>query len=212
MFSGITQGLYQIAALEKKANFIDYTVTLSEALCDGLSSGQSIAIDGVCQTVVDIQGICVRFQAIEETLNKTTLRWLNQGDWVSVERSLRLGDEIGGHEVSGHVFGLAKIQQRYPANEQLTLLIQCNPAWMKYILPKGFIALDGSSLTVGETNAAEGCFYVHLIPETLDRTRFGSKQIGDKINLEFDQKTKTLVDTVERILPSYLKMHQSCAT
>jgi riboflavin synthase len=205
MFSGITEGLYPIIALKREPGLINYTVNLSKELCIGLRTGDSIAIDGVCQTVVKCIGTHVSFQAIQETLDKTTLNEMKNGDYVSVEPSVRIGEALGGHEVSGHVFGTALIQQKIETLNNLTLVIQCNPSWMKYILPKGFIAVDGSSLTIGETDSEQGLFSLHLIPETLKLTKFSQKKVHDKVNLEFDQKTKTIVDTVERLLPSLTK-------
>jgi riboflavin synthase len=200
MYSGITKGLYEIIVLNKAPGLISYTVNLSSELCKDLRPGDSVAIDGVCQTVVKIEKTHVSFQVIQETLDKTTLNELQLGRYVSIERSLRYGDEMGGHEVSGHVFGVAVIHQKIVEKNNLTLIIQCNPEWMKYILPKGFIAVDGSSLTVGKTLPKQGLFYLHLIPETLRRTNFTHKQIHARVNIEFDYKTKTIVDSVERIL------------
>jgi len=200
MYSGITKGLYEVVSLTKRPGLISYTVNLSTDLSNNLNPGDSVAIDGVCQTLVSLSGTQATFQAIQETLKKTTLHELHQGSLVSVERSLRWGDEMGGHEVSGHIFGTAVIYQKIQNSDNLTLVIQCDPSWMKYILPKGFIAVDGSSLTVGETNPEQGLFYLHLIPETLRLTNFANKEVQDNVNIEFDHKTKTIVDTVERVL------------
>jgi riboflavin synthase len=204
MFSGITKGLYEVTTLSKSPSLISYTVNLSPDLCKNLNNGDSVSIDGVCQTLVSLTGTQASFQAIQETLDKTTLNELTLGNYVSIERSLHWGDENNGHEVSGHVFGTAYVHQKIMDNENLTLVIQCNPSWMKYILPKGFIAVDGSSLTVGNTYPDQGLFYIHLIPETLRITNFAHKQLNDKINIEFEHKTKTIVDTVERILADKL--------
>ncbi len=200
MYSGITRGLFEVVALTRSPGLISYTVNLSPELTKNLNPGDSVSIDGVCQTVVNITGTQVTFQAIQETLDKTTLDELHKGSLVSVERSLRMGDEMGGHEVSGHVFGTGVIQQKIMDNGNVSLVIRCQPEWMKYILPKGFIAVDGSSLTVGDTVPEQGLFYLHLIPETLRLTNFANKQVNDKVNIEFDHKTRTIVDTVERIL------------
>ena len=200
MYSGITKGLFAVIALTKTPGLLTYTVNLSPELSQNLQVGDSVSIDGVCQTVISISCTQVSFQAIQETLEKTTLNELTLGNTVSVERSLRLSDEIGGHEVSGHVFGTGVIHQVLPSENNLTLVIQCDPNWMKYILPKGFIAVDGSSLTVGDTEPARGLFTLHLIPETLKRTHFADKKPSDRVNIEFDSKTKTIVDTVERYL------------
>lgn len=200
MYSGITKGLFEVIALTKSAGLLNYTVNLSPELSQNLSIGDSVAVDGVCQSVVNLTGTQASFQAIQETLDKTTLNDLHKGCYVSIERSLRWGDEMGGHEVSGHVSGTAIIHKKIVDRDNVTLIIQCNPSWMKYILPKGFIAVDGSSLTVGETKPEEGLFYLHLIPETLRVTNFAKKQEHDRVNIEFDHKTKTIVDTVERYL------------
>lgn len=200
MYSGITQGLYEIVSLTQNPGLITYSVNLSADLCKDLKPGDSVSVDGVCQTLVNLEGTQASFQAIQETLDKTTLNELRLGSYVSIERSLRWGDEMGGHEVSGHVFGTAVIQQKTVAHDNVTLVIQCDPSWMKYILSKGFIAVDGSSLTVGKTDQEQGLFYLHLIPETLRLTHFATKEVNDRVNIEFDHKTKTIVDTVERIL------------
>ena len=202
MYTGITKGLYEVIALTKAPGLISYTVKLSKALSKDLKPGDSVSVDGVCQTVVEIDDTTVSFQAIQETLDKTTLNELHKGSYVSIERSLRFGDEIGGHEVSGHVFGTGVIHQKIVADNQLSLTIQCDPDWMKYILPKGFIAIDGSSLTVGDTVPEQGLFNIYLIPETLRRTNFANKGLNASVNIEFDQKTKTIVDSIERILSS----------
>lgn len=200
MYSGITKGLFQVTSLTRHPGLLQYTVKLPHDLCSNLQIGDSVSVDGVCQTVVNLDGTYVSFQAIKETLNKTTLNELQQGSYVSIDRSLRWGDEVGGHEVSGHVFGTGIIHQKIIEDNNLTLAIQCNPDWMKYILPKGFVAINGSSLTVGETRPEQGLFYLHLIPETLRLTNFSEKPILDRVNIEFDNRTKTIVDTVERIL------------
>ncbi len=197
MYSGITQGLYRVSQIKKKPGLIEYSVILSPALVQDLKIGASINIDGVCQSVTQIKGLEVRFAAMAETLRLTTLNELFEGRLVSVERSLRYGDEMGGHEIAGHVWGTAEINQRQVQENNLTLRLKCPASWMKYILPKGFIAVDGSSLTVGMTDP-QGFFDIHLIPETLRVTNFGNKKLGDKVNIEVNHQTQVIVDTVER--------------
>lgn len=201
MYSGITQGLYPVSKVEKKPGLILYSVKLNSALTQDLKIGASINIDGVCQTVVHIKDNEISFAAMAETLRLTTLNDLFEGRLVSVERSLRYGDEIGGHEIAGHVWGTAEVSARKPQENNLTLTLTCPAEWMRYILPKGFIAVDGSSLTVGLTNP-QGGFEIHLTPETLRVTHFNNKKPGDKLNIEIDHNTRVIVDTVERFLTS----------
>jgi len=204
MYSGITRGLFAVVHVDKKPGFMTYTVRLSSPLLNNLTIGASVSIDGVCQTVVSIVDNDVTFNAIEETLNKTTLHQLSVGSKVSVERSLCYGDEVGGHEVAGHILGTARIIVVTPSENNLSITIQCPPEWMRFIFTKGFIAVDGSSLTVGKTDP-KGTFTLHLIPETLRLTNFGNKRVGDLVNIELDHNTQTIVATVERIL-SEMKM------
>jgi riboflavin synthase len=200
MYSGITQGLFDVIHVEKKPGLLTYTVRLSEKLLENLKIGASISIDGVCQTVVSIHDNDVTFNAIQDTLDRTTLDELYTGRQVSVERSMCYGDESGGHEVAGHVMGTATVTEVTRTENNLDMTLQCPPTWMKYIFPKGFIAVDGSSLTVDQVDMA-GTLTLHLIPETLRVTNFGNKQAGDRVNIELDHRTQAIVDTVERMLP-----------
>lgn len=195
MFSGITQGLFPVVSLKKHEKLIHYTVALNETLIEGLKPGASVAIDGVCQTVVAIDELNVSFDAMCETLTKTTLSELFITRKVSVERSLCWGNEIGGHEVSGHIAEKAIIVARQTTRNNLCLTIQCSRYCFSFIKPKGFIALDGSSLTVGTLDKVHRNFTVYLIPETLRTTNFANKSIGDYVNLEPDMKTVILVET-----------------
>lgn len=199
MYSGITRGVFPVTALERRPGVIRLTVALNEPLSQDLELGASVAIDGVCLSVVARDGVSVSFEAIAETQARTTLGALVEGRLVSVERSCRVGDELGGHDVFGHVMGTGEVLARSYVGEQLDLTIGVPSAWMKYILPKGFIALDGSSLTVSEARG-EGSFTVHLIPETLRVTNFAARMVGDRINVELDARTVAIVDTVERVL------------
>lgn len=199
MFTGITRGLFPIVRVAREPDLLRYWVDLGP-LAEGVELGASIAIDGVCQTAVEREGSVVRFDAIRETLERTTLGRLEPGSRVSVERSVRVGDEIGGHEVSGHVFGTGEIVELRRESHDVAVEVRIDADRMRYVMPKGFVALDGSSLTVGETDPAAGTFWVHLIPETLARTHFGTASVGDRINVELDARTVAIVDTVERVL------------
>jgi len=200
MFTGIVQGIGHVKKIEKKANLIHFAVGTRESLLLNLQRGASIAIDGVCLTALDFDKECVWFDAIEETLQRTTFKSLKEGQVVNVERSAKLGDEIGGHILSGHVYGTVQIQniERKPGN--CIMFFSCPSAWTKYLFSKGFIALNGVSLTLVDVQPDPGLFSVHFIPETLQQTTFGSKIKGDWINLELDIHTQAAVDTVERLL------------
>jgi len=198
VFTGITRGTFEVVSVEREPGLLRYAVDLGDYGA-GLELGASVSIDGVCQTVVALDGSVARFDAIQETLDKTTLDELEAGTLVSVERSARVGDEIGGHDVSGHVRGTGRIAETVEDGHEVKLVIAVAPEWMKYVLPKGFIAVDGSSLTVGETDPA-GRFSVYLIPETLRLTNLGNKKVDDRVNIELDPRCVAIVDTVERVL------------
>lgn len=200
MYSGITRGLFEVTHVEKKPGLTTYRVKLNDELLQGVTIGASISIDGVCQTVTAIKNNEVTFQAMEETLQRTTLNDLYEGKKVSVETSLRYGDVIGGHEMAGHVLGTAKIVDIQQSENNFGMTLQCPEEWMKCIFTKGFIAVDGSSLTVGETDFKKNTFKIHLIPETLRVTNFKNKKIGDRVNIELDFKIQTIVKTVENFL------------
>jgi len=198
MFSGITRGLHSVVDVSREPGLLHFAVELGDYGAD-LAPGASVSIEGVCQTVTRFADGVAHFDAIQETLDKTTLGELSVGMEVSVERSARFGDELGGHEVSGHVTGTGTLSERVVEGHDVRLRITVPEDWMRFILPKGFIALDGSSLTVG-ADLGEDYFDVFLIPETLRLTRFGDKPVGARINVEPDPKTVAIVHTVERVL------------
>ena len=195
MYTGIVSGTAPVIAVADGEGIRTLTIDLG-GFSDGLQIGASVALDGVCMTVVSLEGTEVRFDAIEETLGRTTLERAIQGHMVNVERSLRMGDELGGHILSGHVMMTAKIIGRVERGEGLDLVIE-NPLEARpYILEKGFIAIDGMSLTIGE--ASDEGFALHIIPETLRATTIGEKEVGDSVNLEIDSRTQAVVETVMR--------------
>jgi riboflavin synthase len=202
MYTGIVQRVVDIIAVNKKTGLNTFKIAFDDGLLNNLTIGASVAVDGVCLTVTTIENKQVSFDAMQETLNKTTLGILKAGDKVNIERSAKQGDEIGGHLLSGHVEGTAKIIKITESENNYVLDFSCPAAWMKYILPKGFIAINGASLTIVNTELT-GDFSVHLIPETLRATTFGQKQLGDTVNIEIDNQTKVIVTTVERYLQEH---------
>jgi riboflavin synthase len=200
MFTGIVRGAFPVKRILRKPNAMSYCVQLPDELLAGLERGASVAIDGTCQTAAEIDGSLVRFDANDETLRVTTLNELAEGSLVHVERSARQGDENGGHVLSGHVDGTAEIIAVERTPENLALVVSVPVPLGKYVFNKGFIALQGASLTVNGWDERANTFRVNLIPETLRLTTFGGKRIGDRVNLEIDRQTQIIVDTIERAL------------
>ena len=187
-----------VSVEQPAADFRTHTVELPEDMAGGLQTGASVAHNGCCLTVTETDGRTARFDLMAETLDKTNLGRLKAGDLVNLERAARFGDEIGGHLMSGHITATTEIL-RIERTEHNTTMHFALPAALKpYILPKGFVGLDGCSLTIGSVGVDSFC--VHLIPETLRRTLFGTRQAGDTVNLEIDPQTQAVVDTVSRIL------------
>ena len=193
MFTGIVAASCEVVATEQGQEVRSIVVDLS-GYDDDLEIGASVAIDGVCMTVVSSIDGHVTFEAIPETLERTTVGLLKQGSRVNIERSLRMGDELGGHILSGHIMSTARILQRTQKGEGIDLLIEHQADTKPYILEKGYIAVDGMSLTVGEVQS-EG-FNLHIIPETLRITTIGAKTEGDLVNIEVDSRTQAVVDTI----------------
>ena len=198
MFTGIVQRKAKIISIEKKEQLHTLEVALDKVHQDGLVIGASIANNGTCLTVVKINDNSVCFDVIEETLKVTNLVDLAVGDEVNLERAAKFGDEIGGHLLSGHVHTQAEIVTINRTATNCDICFKIAPEWQKYVLPKGFISIDGISLTLGDV--ADGYFWVHLIPETLAVTNLGGRSIGQHVNIEIDSQTQAIVDTVERMM------------
>ncbi len=196
MYTGIVAGVAPVSDVEQGDGIVKITIDL-DGFLEGIRIGASVSLDGVCMTVVRINGSSVCFDAIEETLQRTTLGGLSKGDLVNVERSLKVGDELGGHILSGHVMGKARIIEKIDKGEGFDLKIECPIGASPYILEKGFIAVDGMSLTVGEVSGKS--FSLHIIPETIRATTIGDKGVGDMVNVEIDSRTQAVVDTIRRM-------------
>ncbi|QSX35331.1 riboflavin synthase subunit alpha [Shewanella avicenniae] len=198
MFTGIVQANCEVLSIDKKSGLHTLGVAIPQELRIGLQLGASVANNGVCLTVTELADDRVFFDVMEETLALTNLTDLQQGSRVNIERSLTFGKEIGGHILSGHVQTLARIEQVDVTESHYNLKLSFAPEWKKYIFYKGFIGVNGCSLTVGEVDG--NCFWLHLIPETLRLTNLASYQPGMTLNLEIDSQTQAIVDTVERVL------------
>ena len=189
MFTGIIQDFGLITHFDKGLYQIKTNLDLSNC-----NEGASISCNGVCLTATSI-GQQVTFDVIPETIHRTTLGSLKPGDSVNVERALKFGDELGGHLLSGHIMGTAHISKVHDQD----YTICCPPEMADYIQEKGYIAVDGISLTIGETDG-NGGFDVHIIPETLRLTTLGNKAVGDRVNIEIDAMTQAVVETTKRMM------------
>lgn len=198
MFTGIVQGTAEVVEIIEKTNFRTHVVRLPQPLLPGLEPGASVAHNGCCLTVTAIDGERVAFDLMQETLKVTNLGELGVGDRVNVERAARFGDEIGGHAMSGHILCTAEVSRVIESENNRQVWFRIPSRWRKYVFTKGYIGIDGISLTIGEVEADE--FNVNLIPETLQRTNIGSRRVGDRINIEIDPQTQAIVDTVERVM------------
>ncbi|NOH79708.1 riboflavin synthase subunit alpha [Vibrio sp. RE86] len=198
MFTGIVQGMAEVVAINKKEKFQTHTVRLIGEMNQGLAIGASVAHNGCCLTVTKIENDLIDFDLMQATLSLTNLGSVSEGDVVNIERAAKFGDEIGGHSMSGHISLVGEVVEVIDTPNNRTIWFSVPQEMIKYVLAKGYIGLDGCSLTIGEV--AENRFSVHLIPETLERTLFGRREVGDKINVEFDPQTQAIVDTVERVL------------
>lgn len=197
MFTGIVQGTALIKSIEKKDRLFRMAIEFPQSALKNVSHGASIAINGTCLTVSEFTSNTAHFDVMMETLRVTNLNHLTIGSVVNFERAAKFGDEIGGHLLSGHIHTTVTVSSVDKTENNCIIKFKVPEEWTKYILPKGFVAVNGCSLTVGEV--ANNEFNVYLIPETLEITTFGSTTAGDVINLEVDHQTQTIVDTVERL-------------
>lgn len=198
MFSGIVAEVGIVNAVEGSQQAVALTIEASPMFGE-VAIGESIAVNGVCLTVVRRHGSTFAVDVSPETLRATNLGALRSGEGVNLERSLRLNDRLGGHLVSGHVDGVGTIIDKRPEANALHYDIQVPSALMRYIVPKGSVAVDGISLTVVACRS-EG-FQVTIIPHTAALTTIGRKEIGASVNLECDMIGKY----VERMLQARLE-------
>ncbi|AEO08474.1 riboflavin synthase subunit alpha [Buchnera aphidicola str. Ak (Acyrthosiphon kondoi)] len=204
MFTGIVNGIATIVSIKKKIKSYRYTVELPSNLSKNLNLGDSISHNGCCLTVQSINGTYIICDVVEETLKRTNLGILDIGDNINIERSVKYGDEIGGHIVSGHIMNTAEICKILKSGNTCTIWLKIkNVSLMKYIFYKGFICIDGISLTVGDVVKNEFC--VHIIPHTFLSTTIKNKKNGSLMNIEIDFYTQTIVDTTERLINKNIK-------
>lgn len=202
MFTGIVKGLGTVIAIEAREAFKVFKIEVGD-LVPNPQIGGSVAINGVCLTIAQVDGSILAFEVMAETLKRSTFNLMSVGEKVGIETPLRLGDELGGHIVQGHVDGTAQLLEREQVGENVRLRFWISGKLGRQILPKGSVALDGVSLTVCDpvaypnavetkTKAQTFTFDVWLVPLTLVRTTLGHKIVGEKVNVEIDYWVKII--------------------
>ena len=208
MFTGIVQGIATVAQATDKPGLRSFRLQLPPGFAEGLAIGASVAVDGTCLTVTALHGVDqADFDVMQQSLALTTLAGLREGSAINVERAARDGAEIGGHPLSGHIDFMARIGQIRRPENNCVLRFEVAAPWMRYVFAKGYIAVNGASLTVAEAQRqrdGSGWFEVWLIPETLRMTTFGAKREGDAVNIEIERSTQVFVDTVRSAIDERL--------
>lgn len=202
MFSGIVQELGQLESISKSDSILKLNIKTTHNFTNGVNIGDSIAVDGVCLTATKVENQHLSFDAVPETLSRTIMSTYKKESKINLEKSLQYGDVVGGHLNSGHIHCVGVVKEVEIIDAAKDVLIEISNDWGKYIFEKGYISLNGCSITIGEINVER--FKVHLIPETLSSTNLDLLVHGDRVNIEFDQNTITIVDTTERILSNKL--------
>lgn len=201
MYTGIVQGLEKVTAIQQGQGYITLVISDKKDFFTDVFIGASVAINGVCLTVtqIDRAQAQIHFDISDVTLALTTLKTLQVGDEVNIERSAKIGAENGGHNLYGHIEGTALVKHLERRGETLHLDIQIPQGNIKYFFLKGFIGLNGCSLTVNRVDRENSEISIDLIPETLRLTTWKDVKLADQLNYEIDQTTRTLVDTLENI-------------
>ena len=183
MFTGIVEELGKIQKIETRSSGIRFTIS-AKLVMDDLNIGDSISINGVCLTVTEKKEKYFCLDLVSETLEKSNLGELIEGNYVNLERAMQASDRFGGHILQGHVETLGVILDKQQQEDNAVISVGLDPEWMRYCIPKGSIALDGISLTIAniEANIVE----IALIPHTLENTTLGLKSKSDTLNIETD--------------------------
>ncbi|MBF8764625.1 riboflavin synthase subunit alpha [Pseudomonas parafulva] len=206
MYTGIVQAVRPLLDVARHPGHNQFTIDLTPALLDDLKIGASVSVEGTCLSVTEIEGTHVRFDAMTATLERTNLRCLQAGQGVNIERSAKMNAEVGGHLMAGHIATTADIVDISIAATGAYIKFRMPPEWAKYVFSRGFIGVNGCSLTVADIE--DNVVTVNLIPETLRQTTFTRYQEGDLLNIEVDHHTMVLVDVVERTIRNTLAREQ----
>ena len=199
VFSGIVHSTGTITQASKNKDSLTLEVESSSDFVADLQIGASVCVDGVCLTVTSVTDKLMSFDLIIETLRSTTFDNVKISEQVNLERSIKFGDEIGGHILSGHVSDTVSIDKISKTDENYVLTFKASSDIVKYIFSKGYVAINGVSLTVGDVSREDNLFNVYLIPETLRRTNLSNKLVGDLVNVEIESQTRNTVDTITQI-------------
>jgi riboflavin synthase len=198
MFSGIVVGTGKVNKVIKFEDYNVLEISYPKEFTKNLKKGASVSVNGVCLTSKNKGSKILKFDVIEETLKRTNLRNVCKNDFVNLERSISASTEIGGHLMSGHVHYAAKILEIVNKKGIKDIKISLDEKYSDYVLEKGYIGINGCSITIGKVN--KNSFLVHLIPETLEITNLNFIQKNDLVNIEIDQNTIAIVDTVKKTL------------
>ena len=198
MFSGIVQGKGKILKIVSKKNHISLEISAPKNFNKRLKKGASISVNGVCLTSLDDGEKSLKFDVINETLSKTNISKASKGSIVNLERSITASTEIGGHLMSGHIHFAGKVEKVLTKNTNKDVQIKFPKKYKEYIFEKGYIGVNGCSLTLGKIN--NNSFFLHLIPETLSVTNLNTLKKGSQVNIEIDQNTIAIVETVKNSL------------
>jgi riboflavin synthase len=184
MFSGIVGFRGAVVANEERHGGRHLVISAPDAISDGIEPKDSVAVNGVCLTATSVGKERIAFDVVPETVGRTTISALHEGDKVNVELALKMGDRFGGHFVYGHVDGTAEILERHEEGQGERIVIATPPSLARYIVEKGYIAVDGVSLTIAAVG--QNRFEIALIPETATRTTLGDRPAGKLVNVEVD--------------------------
>jgi len=198
MFTGIVSGKGYIQKIIKSKDCVSLTIKAPKGFSKNLTKGASVSVNGVCLTVKKGKTDILEFDVIEETLQKTNLKDISKSSKVNLERSMTAKTEIGGHLVSGHIHGTGEVLKVINRQATKDLQIKIPISLREYFFYKGYVALNGCSLTIGKV--LKTSFYIHLIPETVSVTTFKDIKQGDLINIEVEQATINTVETVKRVM------------
>ena len=198
MFSGIVSHKAKIINVKRHNDYVGLVIKSPAGFNAKLKKGASISVNGVCLTSKDSGKNNLKFDVIEETLKKTNLNSVVKGDIVNLERSIKASTEIGGHLMSGHIHFTAKVKKIIEKDNTKDMNISLPGKYSDYVMQKGYIGINGCSLTIGKV--LKNSFNIHLIPETLKITNLNNLNEGDELNIEIDQTTITIVNTVKKTL------------